>query len=107
MNQLLRFMQRDDIARTLIGLMALLLPYAGSLTVLPLGTIILFDPGSRLLSASLAMLLLLRPALSIMHCNLPLYIIAISFVASTFAPLAFKRLESLAGSMIYLRKPVV
>lgn len=102
MNQLLRFMQRDDIARMAIGLMVLLLPYAGSLTILPLGALILFDPGSRLLSASLAMLLLLRPALSIMHCNLPLYVIAISFVASTFAPLAVKRFESLTGSMIYL-----
>jgi len=85
MNQFLRFMQRDDIARMVIGLMVLLLPYAGALTAIPLGALILFDPGSRLLSASLAMLVLLRPALSIMHCDLPLYVIAISFVASTFA----------------------
>lgn len=95
-------MQREDIVRVIIGLMVLLLPYAGSFTAIPLAVVFLLDRDSRLLSASLAMLLILRPALSITHINLPLYVIAISFVASTFAPLAFKKFDTLAGSIIYL-----
>lgn len=95
-------MQQEDIARFAIGLMALLLPYAGSYTVIPLAIIFLWDRESRMLSASLAALLVLRPALAVSHINLPLYAIAISFVASTFAPLAFKRFQTLAGSIIYL-----
>ncbi len=95
-------MQREDIARLAIGLMVLLLPFAGSFTVIPLAAVFLWDRGSRMLSASLAMLLILRPALLITHINLPLYVIAISFVAATFAPLAFKKFDTLAGSIIYL-----
>lgn len=95
-------MQREDIARLSIGLMVLLLPYAEAFTVLPLGAVFFLEPGTRLLSASLAMLLIMRPALSVMETNFPLYVIAISFVASTFAPLAFKKFDSLAGSIIYL-----
>ncbi len=86
----------------IIGLMVLLLPYAGSFTAIPLAVVFLLDRDSRLLTASLAMLLILRPALSVTHINLPLYVIAISFVASTFAPLAFKKFDTLAGSIIYL-----
>ena len=44
----------------------------------------------------------MRPALSLTDTNLPLYVIAISFVASTFAPLAFRKFDSLAGSIMYL-----
>jgi len=95
-------MHREDIARAAIGLMALLLPYAGAFTVIPLAAAFLLDPGSRLLSASLALLLLMKPALSITHMSLPLYVIAISFVASTFSVLAFRKFQSLAGSIIYL-----
>ena len=95
-------MQREDIARITIGLMVLLLPYVGPFTVLPLAAIFLWDRNTRMLSASLAMLLILRPALSVTHINLPLYVIAISFVASTFAPLAFKKFDAMAGSIIYL-----
>lgn len=95
-------MKREDIARVIIGLMALLLPYAGAFTVLPLAAIFFLDPGSRLLSASLSMLLVMRPILSISHANLPIYVIAISFVASTFAPLAFRKFDALAGRIIYL-----
>ncbi|MDM7912751.1 MAG: TIGR00297 family protein [Methanotrichaceae archaeon] len=100
-------MQREDIARIAIGLMVLLLPYAGSFTILPLAAVFLWDRNTRMLSASLAMLLILRPALSVTHINLPLYVIAISFVASTFAPLAFKKFDTLAGSIIYLMITVV
>jgi len=95
-------MEREDIARMAIGLMVLLLPYAGAFTVLPLAAVFLLNRGSRLLCASLAMLLIMRPALSLTDTNLPLYVIAISFVASTFAPLAFKKFDSLAGSIMYL-----
>jgi len=95
-------MEREDIARIAIGLMVLLLPYAGAFTVLPLAAVFFLDRGSRLLSASLAMLLIMRTVLAITDTNLPLYVIAISFVASTFAPLAFRKFDSLAGSIMYL-----
>ena len=95
-------MEREDIARMAIGLMVLLLPYAGAFTVLPLAVVFFLDRGSRLLSASLVLLLIMRPALSLTDTNLPLYVIAISFVASTFAPLAFRKFDSLAGSIMYL-----
>lgn len=95
-------MVREDIARVAIGLMVLLLPYAGAFTILPLAAVFFLDRGSRLLAASLAMLLIMRPALSLTDTNLPLYVIAISFVASTFAPLAFRKFDSLAGSIMYL-----
>ncbi len=95
-------MEREDIARMAIGLMVLLLPYAGAFTVLPLAAVFFLNRGSRLLCASLAMLLIMRPALSLTDTNLPLYVIAISFVASTFAPLAFKKFDSLTGSIMYL-----
>lgn len=95
-------MQREDVARLAIGLMALLLPYAQAFTVLPLAAAFFLDPGSRLLSASLAVLLIMRLALGVMHTNFPLYVIAISFVASTYASLAFKKFDSLLGSIAYL-----
>jgi uncharacterized protein (TIGR00297 family) len=95
-------MEREDIARIAIGLMVLLLPYAGSFTVIPLAAVFLLDKGSRLLCASLAMLLIMRPALILTDTNLPQYVIAISFVASTFSPLAFRKFDSLAGSIMYL-----
>jgi uncharacterized protein (TIGR00297 family) len=95
-------MEREDMARMAIGLMVLLLPYAGAFTVIPLAGIFFLDRGSRLLCASLAMLLIMRPALSLTDTNLPQYVIAISFVASTFAPLAFRKFDSLAGSIMYL-----
>ncbi len=40
--------------------------------------------------------------MSFTHFELPLYVIAISFVASTFSPLAFKKFDALVGSIIYL-----
>jgi uncharacterized protein (TIGR00297 family) len=82
--------------------MALLLPYAGVYTILPLAAVFLLHPGTRLLSGTLGLLLIMRPALSLVDTNLPLYVIAISFVASAFAPLAFRRFDSLAGSILYL-----
>jgi len=100
-------MQREDVVRAAIGLMALLLPYIGAYTVIPLAAIFSLDPGTRLLSASLGLLLIMRLALSLVNTNLPLYIIAISFVASAFAPMAFRKFETLAGSLIYLLITVI
>ncbi len=100
-------MQREDVVRAAIGLMALLLPYVGAYTVIPLAAIFSLDPGTRLLSASLGLLLIMRPALSLVNTNLPLYIIAISFVASAFAPMAFRKFETLTGSIIYLLITVI
>jgi uncharacterized protein (TIGR00297 family) len=95
-------MDRDDIARLVIGLMVLLLPSFGAFTVIALAAAFLLDRGSRLLSASLAMLIIMRPLLSLTETNLPLYVIAISFVSATFSPLAFRKFDSLAGSIMYL-----
>jgi len=95
-------MEREDITRMAIGLMVLLLPYAGAFTVIPLAVIFFLDRSSRLLCASLALLLIMRPVLYLTDTNLPQYVIAISFVASTFAPLAFRKFDSLAGSIMYL-----
>ncbi|MDM7934952.1 MAG: hypothetical protein QUS08_06130, partial [Methanothrix sp.] len=100
-------MQRGCIARAATGLMALLQPFAGTFTVVPLAAVFLLDPGSRLLSASIGLLLLLRPLLGLVQIDLPLYVIAISTVASTFAPLASRRLEALAGSIVYLTVTVL
>jgi uncharacterized protein (TIGR00297 family) len=100
-------MQREDVVRAAIGLMALLLPYVGAYTVIPLAAIFSLDPATRLLSASLGLLLIMRPALSLVNTNLPLYIIAISFVASALAPMAFRKFETLTGSIIYLLITVI
>jgi len=95
-------MEREDFARLAIGLMVLLLPSIGAFAVIALAVVFFLDRGSRLLSASLAMLLIMRPLLSLTDTNLPLYVIAISFVAATFSPLAFRKFDSLAGSIMYL-----
>lgn len=95
-------MKWDDIARMSIGLMVLLVPYLQAFIVFPLAVFFIFCPDSRLLAASLAMLLILRPILNVTDINFPLYVISISFVASTFAPLAFRRFDGLAGRIIYL-----
>jgi uncharacterized protein (TIGR00297 family) len=100
-------MQREDVVRAAIGLMALLLPYIGAYTVIPLAAVFFLDPGTRMLSASLGLLLIMGAALSLVNTNLPLYVIAISFVASAFAPMAFRRFETLAGSIIYLLITVI
>ena len=100
-------MQREDVVRAAIGLMALLLPYIGAYTVIPLTAVFFLDPGTRILSASLGLLLIMSWALTLVNTNLPLYVIAISFVASAFAPMAFRKFETLAGSIIYLLITVI
>ena len=100
-------MQREDVVRAAIGLMALLLPYIGAYMVIPLTAVFFLDPGTRILSASLGLLLIMSWALTLVNTNLPLYVIAISFVASAFAPTAFRKFETLAGSIIYLLITVI
>ena len=99
-------MRQEDVARLIMGFTALLLPYAGTYTVLPLLAIFLWDRNSRLLSGTLCMLIILRPALSITGLQLPIYIIAISFVAATFAPFASARFDTLTGSIVFLMTTV-
>jgi len=72
------FVDREDMARLAMGLLVLLLPSLGAFTALALAAIFLLDKGSRLLSASLALLLIMRPALAVAGTNLPLYVTAIS-----------------------------
>lgn len=95
-------MQRDDSIRLAIGLMALLLPYAGWYIAIILLILSYLDRSSRMLSVSLAALLILTQILAIIHINLPIYIIAVSFIASTLAPFAFRKFNALAGSMLYI-----
>jgi uncharacterized protein (TIGR00297 family) len=99
-------MRQEDLARLAIGLMVLILPYTGTYTIIPLAAVFFWDRDSRLLSASLGMLLLARPALGLTNLELPIYIIAISFVAATFAPFVSKRFDILTGSIIYLMTTV-
>ncbi|MCJ7444098.1 MAG: TIGR00297 family protein [Methanotrichaceae archaeon] len=100
-------MRREHATKLAIGSLALLLPFAGILTVVPLFVFALFDSSSRLLSTSLAMLLIIREILGYFHIYLPLYVIAISFVASTFAPFAAKRFHAMTGSIIYVLITVI
>jgi uncharacterized protein (TIGR00297 family) len=102
-------MRQEEVARLILGLVVILLPWAGPYTVIPLAAlavVFLLDKESRILSGSLGMLLLMRLVLGLAHINLPLYIIAISFATSTFAPLAAKRFDTLTGSIIYLMTAV-
>jgi uncharacterized protein (TIGR00297 family) len=99
-------MQQEEATRLAIGLMVLMLPYTGAYTIIPLAIAFFWDRDSRLLSASLGMLLLIRPALSITNLELPVYLIAISFVASTFAPFVSKKFDTLMGSIVYLMTTV-
>jgi len=82
--------------------MALLLPYAGVLTAIPLAAVSLLENCVRLLAATLVLLLIMSPALALVNIDLPLYVIAISFVASTFAPLGYRRFNALTGSIVHL-----
>jgi uncharacterized protein (TIGR00297 family) len=96
-------MQRNDSIRLAIGLIVLLLPYVGWYVAIVLLVLSYLDRSSRILSASLAALLILSQILAIIHINLPIYIIAISFIASALAPFAYRNLNTLlAGSMLYI-----
>lgn len=95
-------MNRENAARLAIGLMALLLPYAWPFTVIALAAAFFVEKSTRLLAATLGFLLIIRPVLAQMSIDLPLYVIAISFMASTFASLGYLRFSSLTGSIAHL-----
>ena len=95
-------MNRENASRLAIGLMVLLLPYAWPFTVVALAAAFFMENSSRLLAASLGFLLIIRPVLAQMSIDLPLYVIAISFMASTFASLGYLRFSSLTGSIAHL-----
>lgn len=99
-------MNREDAARALVGLMVLLLPWAGVLAVLPLAAVAYLERSTRMLSASLALLLLMKFSIELSHLNLPMYVVSISFVVSTFACLASRPFGALSGSLIYLMTTV-
>lgn len=95
-------MHREDVARLAIGLMAFLIPFAGAFTIIPLAAAFLLEKRLRLLAATLGLLLIMRAALALLNIDLPLYVIAISFIASTFAPMGYQRFNSLAGSIVHI-----
>ena len=95
-------MNRENASRLAIGLMVLLLPYDWPFTVVALAAAFFMEKSTRLLAATLGFLLIIRPVLAQMSIDLPLYVIAISFVASTFAPLGYLRFSSLTGSIAHL-----
>jgi len=95
-------MNRENASRLAIGLMVLLLPYAWPFTVVALAAAFFMEKSTRLLAATLGFLLIIRPVLAQMSIDLPLYVIAISFMASTFASLGYLRFSSLTGSIAHL-----
>ena len=90
----------------------LLFPYVGVYTAIPLLAIFLAERKMRVLSASLASLLLLSYGLSLLSLGLrstdiglPLYLVAVSFVAPTFGALAAGAsgiFRDLGRSLVYL-----
>jgi uncharacterized protein (TIGR00297 family) len=94
--------KKEAMARICVGLTVLLFPYAGVYTVLVLAALFLAERKVRILSASLAFLLLLSFGLKSTHLELPLYLVAVSFVAPTFGALASRRFQDLRKSLAYL-----
>ncbi len=90
------------MARIGVGLTVLLFPYAGVYTVLALFALFIAERKVRILSASLAFLLLLSFGLESTSLKLPLYLVAVSFVAPTFGALAARRFLDLRKSLAYL-----
>ena len=90
------------MARIGVGMTALLFPYAGVYSVLPLFALFVAERRVRVLSASLALLLLLSFGLQSTSFKLPLYLVAVSFVGPTFGAFASRRFQDLAKSLVYL-----
>jgi uncharacterized protein (TIGR00297 family) len=93
---------REVVARIGIGMTVLLFPYAGVYSVLPLFALFVAERRVRVLAASLAVLLILSFVLQSTSFKLPLYLVAVSFVAPTFGALASRRFKDLAKSLAYL-----
>lgn len=98
-------MQREDALRLAIGALAFLLPVTGVFTAIFL-SVCLLHKATRMLSASLILLLILREVLTYTHLNLPMYVVAISFIPPTMAHIISKRFQQLAGSFIYIMTTV-
>jgi uncharacterized protein (TIGR00297 family) len=94
------------MARIGVGMTVLLFPYAGFYSLLPLALFIA-ERKVRVLSASLATLLILSFVLESTSFKLPLYLVAVSFVAPTFGGLASRRFQDLAKSLVYLATTTV
>lgn len=95
------------MARIGVGLTVLLFPYAGLYSLLPLLALFIAERRVRLLSASLAFLLLLSFVLEPTNFKLPLYLVAVSFVAPTFGSLVSRSFQDLAKSLVYLATTTV
>jgi uncharacterized protein (TIGR00297 family) len=98
----LRLMDREDAARIALGLMVLLLPFSEIAALAAVAAIFYLCKPMRMLSSSLFLLLVLKLALELIDLDLPLYVVAIAFIPPTFAYLASKKFNPLAGSLIYL-----
>jgi uncharacterized protein (TIGR00297 family) len=99
-------MRREDAARIAAGLCVLLLPFFGTYSVIPLSAIGYIERRTRILCISLSAILLIRSVLVLTHISLPLYVAAVAFVPPTFAYLASRRFDRLAGSLVYLAASV-
>jgi uncharacterized protein (TIGR00297 family) len=95
------------MARVGVGMTVMLFPYVGFYSVLPLFALFVAERKVRVLSASLAFLLLLSFALQSTSFKLPLYLVAVSFVAPTFGALASRNFHDLAKSLAYLATTMV
>jgi uncharacterized protein (TIGR00297 family) len=95
------------MARIGVGLTVLLFPYVGVYAVLALFALLLLERKIRVLSASLAFLLLLSFVLESTSFKLPLYLVAVSFVGPTFGALASRRFQGLRKSLAYLATTTV
>jgi len=95
-------MTREGVARACVGMTVLLFPYAGFFSILALFAIFLAERRIRVLVASLAFLFLLSWSLEPTSFKLPLYLVAVSFVAPTFGALASSRFRDLSKSLVYL-----
>lgn len=83
-------------------MMVLLFPYAGVYSLLPLSALFLMERRVRVLAASLAFLLSLSFALEATSLKLPIYLVAVSFVAPTFGAIVSERFQNLGKSLAYL-----
>lgn len=90
------------MARGCVGMTVLLFPYAGFYSLVPLFALAIAERRVRVLSASLAFLLLLSLAMEATILKLPLYLVAVSFVAPTFGALVSERFQDLGKSLAYL-----
>ena len=103
----MRSMNREGIARACVGMTVLLFPYAGIYSLLALLALFLAERKVRVLAASLGFLFLLSYVLDSTSFELPLHLVAVSFVAPTIGALASSRFQDLSKSLVYLATTTV